>query len=96
MGISEDRLVPAKEPARRPGKYIRIRVQDGEHTSVNVNLPLSLAKVAAKFIPKDASMKLNEHDVDIKALIDALETDAAAEDLVDIIDGETRVKIYID
>ena len=46
-------------PSKNP-KFLKIRVRQGDKTKVNVTIPMSLAKLGLKFIPKDAQMTLGE------------------------------------
>ncbi len=61
--------------AQGGGRFLRIRVLNGQRTKVNVNVPLSLLKVAGKFanvgmkmIPEEARLELTKKGIDLTAL----------------------------
>lgn len=73
------------EPTKIDGRFIRIRVTNGQHTKVNVNIPLSLLKVATrladigiKFIPADARQEMEKNGINLQ--------DINFEELVQLID----------
>ena len=78
------------------GRMLRIRVLDtSDNTRVNVNIPLALAKVAMKFIPKDVSKQLEDEDIDLDQLLAAI-TESTAGKIVDVDSEDAKVKIYVE
>jgi hypothetical protein len=78
------------------GRMLRIRVLDtSDKTRVNVNIPLALAKVAMKFIPKDVSKQLEEEDIDLDQLLAAI-TESTSGKIVDVDSEDAKVKIYVE
>jgi hypothetical protein len=78
------------------GKMLRIRVLDtSDNTRVNVNIPLALAKVAMKFIPKDVSKQLEDEDIDIDQLLSAI-TESTSGKIVDVDSEDAKVAIYVE
>ncbi len=78
------------------GRMLRIRVFDTEdNTKVNVNLPLALAKVAMKFIPKDVSKELESENIDLDELLSTI-TEASSGKIVDIDSEDAKVEIYVE
>ncbi len=86
-----------EEPGRRKPKYLRIMVTDGEtKKNVNVKIPVTLAKFAGKFIPKDAKEEMKEQgiDLDLEGLMKILEEEGQ-QDLVQVNDGEGKKVVRI-
>lgn len=57
---------------RSVAKSLRIAVDADSEAKVRVNVPLGLAKFAARFIPKDAQMTLQGQGVDLDDLLASL------------------------
>jgi hypothetical protein len=78
------------------GRMLRIRVLDtADNARVNVNIPLALAKVAMKFIPKDVSKQLENEDIDLDQLLAAI-TESTSGKIVDIDSEDAKVAIYVE
>lgn len=79
-----------------PARWMRVRVTDldGEHTSVNVNLPIGLVNVGlrlgAQFIP-------DVEEIDLQEISEALKAGITGKivDVVDEAEGQ-RVEIYVE
>ena len=87
-------------PAKKP-KFLKIRVREGDKTKVNVTIPMSLAKLGLKFIPKDAQMTLGEQKIDLDEILRTIEEGVPEGKLVDIDafdekDGDTKVEIVVE
>jgi len=87
----ETKTVP--ERARR---LLKVRISEGGKEKVNVNLPLSLARVALKFVPADAKKELEEQGIDIEELLSSVSSELQDGKIVDIKDGDDSVEIYIE
>lgn len=83
-------------PAHKEAKFLRIKVWEDQKEKVNVNLPLSLARLAMKLIPNDAKVKLEEQEIDLNAIINEIQYGASAGKIVEVEDGADRVEIYIE
>lgn len=87
---------PGGAGAGRPAKMLRVRVFDAEdNTKVNVNIPLALAKVAMKFIPKNVAAEIKEQDIDLDEILASI-TDATMGKIVDIDSDEAKVEVYVE
>ena len=86
----EAKIVPQGKP-----KWLRVRVQDGEDEKVSVNLPLSLARVALKFIPQQARGQMEEQGIDIDAILNEV-TETKIGKLVEVQDGDEHVEVWIE
>ncbi len=74
-------------------QFLRVRVMDGKNTKVNVNIPLQLAKVAMRLIPKRV---MEEHpELDIDAIMQEIQQGAEGK-IVEVEDGDTQVQIYVE
>jgi len=78
--------------------FLRVRVVDGDKTRVNVNVPLELARIALRFVPRD-SLKVGEADqpLDPEEILRLLEEGLEGK-IVDIEDedGRTRVEVVVE
>jgi len=92
-------------------RFLRIRVTSGQNKKVNVNIPLSLLKVATKFaslgmkfIPEEARQQMQKKGVDLSEidfdeLVELIDQGLANGKLVDVEtddDGHTKVEIYVE
>ncbi|MBE3574292.1 MAG: hypothetical protein IMW99_02355 [Firmicutes bacterium] len=98
------RLLDTLEPpaAERPAAqsnarahFLRIRVDDGENSRVNVNIPLSLARMAFKFIPKGVMKNLEEQNLDLDDILKAIQEGAEGK-IVDVDAEGAKVEIYVE
>lgn len=73
---------------RPPAQLLRISVDaddaSGETTRVNVNVPLKLARFAARFLPKEARGELEAQGIDLNELLAGLGDELPDGPLVDI------------
>lgn len=89
-----DTIEPAAqaEPVKRKSKMIRIRVTSDGEEKVQVNLPISLAKMALK-VASNFEPKVKELDLD--AIIDEVESGFEGR-LVEVTDDDDKVEIFIE
>ncbi|HHY61391.1 MAG: hypothetical protein WBL79_06955 [Bacillota bacterium] len=71
MTYEEERARPAASSRRNP-RFLRIRVKDEDGSKVNLNIPISLAKVMWRFIPREAMNELSNQNIDIETILDAV------------------------
>lgn len=99
-----DRLLEAVNEQARPAegtaevgggkaRFLQVRVWEEGKSKVNVNLPLSLAKLAMRFIPR-AALQAGEHKIDIEEILAAIQQGAGGK-LVEVEDGKDRVEIIV-
>jgi hypothetical protein len=81
----------------RAGKRLRIQVFDPEtgKKKVNLNIPIGLAKIAAKFIPPKAKKKLSEEGIDVDAVLSQVLSENVGK-IVDVESEEGKVEISIE
>ncbi|MFW5998774.1 MAG: SHOCT-like domain-containing protein [Bacillota bacterium] len=87
---------PKKTESQNKVKFIKIVVEEGNEEKVNISVPISLAKSLLKFIPKSARESLDENEINIQEIIDAVENVDGPSTLVDINDNEDHVKVRLE
>lgn len=94
-----DKVDKAGETAPRRGRFLRIRVYEGEgeKAKVNINVPLGWSKLLAPFIEGKIKTRLQEkgYDLDLAKIQEYIESGEAGR-IVDVQDGKNKVEIYID
>ncbi|MEA4882701.1 MAG: hypothetical protein VB144_03385 [Clostridia bacterium] len=96
-----DAMEPERDTARAaapdaPVRFMRIRVKDEDGARVNLNVPVSLAKVFWRFVPKETAARLAEENVDIDTILAAV-MEGAQGKLVDLdTEDGTKVEISVD
>ncbi len=93
--VAEGAAEPTAGAARGRGKTLHIRVFRGgsERPNVNVNVPLSLAKWALKFVPEHAKARVGEKEVDLDELGTLL--DEGVGELVTVEDEDKNERVVI-
>jgi hypothetical protein len=93
--VAEGGAEPTAGAARGRGKTLHIRVFRGgsERPNVNVNVPLSLAKWALKFVPEHAKARVGEKEVDLDELGTLL--DEGVGELVTVEDEDKNERVVI-
>jgi hypothetical protein len=91
----------APKTVRADNKFLIIKVHQGDKTNVNVRLPLTLARLAKRFIPKDVEVNGKPLDVDMDQLLSLMESEVEGNIIevhqVDDDSGEiTDVEIYLE
>ncbi|RYD05778.1 hypothetical protein N752_07750 [Desulforamulus aquiferis] len=71
----EEPDVKAVNPSNTSERFLRVRVTSGDHTKVNVNVPLSLLKVATKLadvglklIPEEARNQMQKNGINLDGI----------------------------
>lgn len=103
LGKDEAPAEPARSKGISTNRMLHIQVE-GPDEEVNVNIPLRLIKSLSKmarFIPKQAAVKLEEEgidlaDFDLEAMAEALEAGIGDGELVHVETGDTEIHIYIE
>ncbi len=94
MDQGDEDATPAT--ATRPPRLLRIRVKDEDGAKVNVSVPISLVRVLWRFIPKDAMRELEAHNIDMDAILAAV-NEGAQGSLVDVEDEDgAKVEIVVE
>src|SRR5450755_1691411 len=87
---------PPAPPAPRYGvavaRNLTIQIVDGAETSVNIRIPLALARAAGKFIPRQAQSFLNSHEINLEAIMESLQGNEGENTLLEVVDGETNIR----
>jgi len=94
-----DKLDRAEASVPKRGRFLRIRVYEGEgeKAKVNINVPLGWSKLLAPFIEGKIKARLQEkgYDLDLGKIQEYIESGEAGR-IVDVQDGNNKVEIYID
>jgi hypothetical protein len=81
------------------GRALRVRVTEGDdQTKVNVTVPLSLARLALKFIPRTALEALEDEGIsadDLGELIASVEK-AGPMRIVDVQADQAKVEVFVE
>lgn len=67
----DERIRSVASPKRSP-RFLRIRVKDEDGSKVNLNIPISLAKVMMRFVPSEVMGTLSDQNVDLDAILEAV------------------------
>ena len=79
----------------KKGRILRTRVLDtAGNAKVNLNVPLALAKVAMKFIPKDVSRQLEEEGINLDELLSEIKQINSGK-IIDIDSEDAKVEISV-
>ncbi len=94
-----DKLDRAEASVPKRGRFLRVRVYEGEgeKAKVNINVPLGWSKLLAPFIEGKIKARLQEkgYDLDLGKIQEYIESGEAGR-IVDVQDGNNKVEIYID
>ena len=77
-------------------KFIKINVEEDGEEKVNISVPIALAKSILKFIPKSAKESLEENEVEVSKIIEAIENLEAPSTIVDVNDDDEHVQIRLE
>lgn len=94
--VGDDKASQPSSP-KTTGKMLRVRVEEGGKAKVNVNIPLALAKLALRFIPKDARQELVDQNIDLDEVISSI-TETTTGKIVEVNDDEddTKVEVFVE
>lgn len=91
--LQEEKVKPS---LRKEAKFLRVKVWEDGKDKVNVNIPLSLAKLAMKFIPSDAKATLDQQEIDLAAILKEIQDSPSAGKIVEVEDGDSRVEVFLE
>jgi hypothetical protein len=88
---------PEQAAAAGKGRMLRIMVYEGDMNTpkTRLSIPLSVARWATKFIPKNAQAKIDEHEIDLKEIEQLVET-GEPQELIHVEEDDKRVIIKIE
>ena len=110
LKLLEEKKLTAEEAARlldalnrggngRRNRFLKVRVFDhgSDRPRVNVTLPIGLVKWGMNFIPDSAKAKIEEQEIDLKLVTDALEKGITGK-IVDVEDDEKgqHVEVWLE
>jgi hypothetical protein len=85
------------DPRRKTARVLRVMVEASDGTDVNINIPLGLASMILKLIPKEAQRAMTEQGIDPVTLQEILKSDLPDGEIISVeaSDG-TEVRISIE
>lgn len=87
--------VQPKSPSR---KFLRVLVTDGDKTQINLNVPIALAEIGLKFVPKE-KLVVDGQEINVDGILKLIQEGSEGE-LVNLerVEGgrEIKVKVTID
>ena len=111
LKLLEEKKITAEEAARlldaishsdgggQRNRFLKVRVFDrkSDQAKVNVTLPIGLVKWGMNFIPDSAKAKIEEQEIDMKLITDALEKGITGK-IVDVEDEEKgqHVEVWLE
>lgn len=110
LKLLEDKKITAEEAARLldavnagdtgggPNRFLKVRVTERDgRPKVNITMPMGLVKWAIRLAPDSAKAKFNEHEIDMRAVQDALERGITGK-IVDVEDEEKgqHVEVWLE
>jgi hypothetical protein len=112
LKMLEDKKITAEEAARlldainrseggpdRRNRFLKVRVypRGSDRAKVNVTLPIGLVRWGMNFIPEEARAKIEEQEIDLKMITDALEKGITGK-IVDVDEDEhgNHVEIWLE
>ena len=93
--ISSIETSQEKEEEGKKAKWLKINITENGEQKVAINLPISLAKMAMKFIPDNSLQSLSEKNINIDEIFSMITTEKAGK-IVEVTDGGNNVEISID
>jgi hypothetical protein len=108
LKLLEEKKITAEEAAKlldaikgsmggdRRNRFLKVRVFDrnADRAKVNVTLPIGLVKWGMNFLPDEAKAKIEEQEIDMRMITDALEKGITGK-IVDVEDDEDGKHIEI-
>jgi len=79
------------------GKFLKIHVTDKNTGKVKVNIrfPIGIVKLGTDFIPADARVKINEENIDINKIIEAIDKKMIGK-IIEVEKDDRKVEVYIE
>jgi SHOCT-like domain len=85
--------VVAGRPLSRRSLVIQV---NSPETKVNLRIPLGLARAASRFLPRQAQQSLAEYDINLGEMMENLGSAADEGTLLEVEDGDQRVRIAVE
>jgi hypothetical protein len=111
LKLLEEKKITAEEAAKlldaikgsaggdKRNRFLKVRVfpRGSDKAKVNVTLPIGLVKWGMNFIPNEAKAKIEEQEIDMKMITDALEKGITGK-IVDVDEDEhgNHVEIWLE
>jgi hypothetical protein len=79
-----------------PGRSLVIRIIEEDAARVNLRIPLSLARAAGRFLPRQAKAALKEFEIDLDQLLEDVSGSAGNGALIEVHDKDTLLFIGVE
>ncbi len=91
----EGRTQRKHREGHRSPRAVVIQIKEGGENKVNIRVPISMARMAGKFIPRQAQQYLAGYEIDLQQFLDDV-GDAEGGTLLEVKEGENRVLIAVE
>jgi len=91
-----DTVFEKPEVNKSKPRFIKILVEENGEEKVNISIPILLAKTALKIMPKKAKAQMEDQNVNLDSILDAIDDDSAKGKIVDINDDGDHVSISLE
>jgi len=91
-----DTVFEKPEVNKSKPRFIKILVEENGVEKVNISIPILLAKTALKIMPKKAKAQMEDQNVNLDSILDAIDDDSAKGKIVDINDDGDHVSISLE
>jgi hypothetical protein len=79
------------------GKRLVIEISEGGDSHVNLRIPLGLARMAGRFVPRQAARHLSEHGIELDELmVDMGQPSNMDGTILEIHEGDGHVRIAVE
>jgi len=93
--VWEGRVQRKRREGRGSARAVVIQIKEGGENKVNIRVPISMARMAGKFIPRQAQQYLAGYEIDLQQFLDDV-GDAEGGTLLEVKEGENRVLIAVE
>ncbi len=80
---------------KKPSRWLKIKVTEGESSKVNISIPIALAKIGLKMGQKYSNKSEALSSIDFDEIIESVRNGADGK-LVEVKDGDELVEIYVE
>ncbi len=93
--VWEGRVQRKRREGHGSARAVVIQIKEGGENKVNIRVPISMARMAGKFIPRQAQQYLAGYEIDLQQFLDDV-GDAEGGTLLEVKEGENRVLIAVE
>ncbi|MCF8009389.1 MAG: hypothetical protein K9K32_06450 [Halanaerobiales bacterium] len=90
-----DKIFEKVDSNKKKPKFIKILVEENGEEKVNISIPILLAKTALKIMPKKAKDQMEEKNINLDSILNAIDDEGSTGKIVDINDNGDHVSISL-